>query len=208
MNATHTHRETILYSENNGNFCTCTLVLIYKNVNHANRQWDRWWNIHSCNAWNLFEVFCGSNYISQAELEMVMDQLNSFTFFLSLTARLPEVCYNQLWFFCHIQIESKCLNSCKFSWAWLQAQNSDGAQRAGAKHSFRCANAASASKPWKYWGLQFTGLNLSEFYTGFLRMWGWSNSMPPFLTTFKPFGFSCISEGDQNYRVDEMLQVC
>lgn len=164
MEKTYTHiphTPPILYSENNGNFCTCTLFLIYKKVNHANCQWDGWWNIHPCNAWNLLEAFCSSNTISQAELEMVMDQLNSFTFFLSLRAWLPEVCYNQLCIFCHVQIESKGLSSCKFSRGWLQVQNADGAQKAGAKHSARCANAGSASKLWKYWGLQFIGLSPS-----------------------------------------------
>ena len=112
----------------------------------------------------FLKFFCGSNNISPAELEMVTDQLNSFTVFLSLAARLPEVCYNQLCIFHHIQIESKGLNSCKFSRGWPQGQNSDRAQRSGAKHRVRCADAASASEPWKYWGLQFIGLSLSLYF--------------------------------------------
>lgn len=118
----------------------------------------------------FLKFFCGSNNISRAELEMVMDQLNSFPFFLSLTAQLPEVCYNQLCIFCHVQSESKGLNSCKFSGGWLQAQNSDGAQRAGAKHSFRCANAAFTSKPLEILGTPIYRLDaVSEFYACFLR---------------------------------------
>lgn len=56
----------------------------------------RRWVVCPYNALNLFEVFHGSNNKLRAELEMVMDQLNSFNFFLLLTARLPEICNNQL----------------------------------------------------------------------------------------------------------------
>lgn len=86
----------------------------------------------------FWKIFCSSNDILRAELEVVTDQLSSFAFFLPLTARLSELCYNQLCLFGHVEIGSKGLKSCKRSRGWLRAQNSGGAQRAGV----RCADAS------------------------------------------------------------------
>lgn len=131
----------------------------------------------------------------------------SFTL-LSLAVRLPEVCSNQLCILCHVQMESEGLESSVFSWGWLQVQDSDGAQRAGAKHSIRGANAASASKPCKdlvpeglqvqYWELQFAPV--SELHTSFPRMGGWSNRMSPFLTSLKRLGFKLHFRGGSESR--------
>lgn len=115
MKCTHTHREDILYSENNGYFCTPALFLIYNKVNPANHQWDRWWNICPCKAWNVWRVFV----IQIIHLRMSwrwswISWTASLSFFLSLAAQLPELCYNQLCGFCHPEIESKGLKSYVF----------------------------------------------------------------------------------------------